>query len=159
MAPPPQGHRILIVDEVDDTRKTLAYAVEELMKDIAAERADFLAAATSSKAPPAGPVTPGGLANAQDGSQQTMDGAAAAAALAAASEQEVAAAAAAAGWQEPQLGVFVVHNKLKPKLRELPEWLMSSAYFAAAHIPDQWVSNMPRAATAPQGEEGGAGRL
>lgn len=52
---------------------------------------------------------------------------------------EVVAAAAATGWQEPRLGVFVVHNKLKPKLRELPEWLMSSAYFAAAHIPAQWV--------------------
>ncbi|TRM69827.1 hypothetical protein BD626DRAFT_475419 [Schizophyllum amplum] len=33
------GKKILIVDEVDDTRKTLQYAVSELKKDIAAELA------------------------------------------------------------------------------------------------------------------------
>jgi hypoxanthine phosphoribosyltransferase len=29
-----------------------------------------------------------------------------------------------AAWVEPQLGVFVLHNKLRPKLAELPESLM-----------------------------------
>ena len=31
------GRKVLIVDEVDDTRTTLAYAVSELQKDIAAQ--------------------------------------------------------------------------------------------------------------------------
>lgn len=33
-----QGHNILVVDEVDDTRKTLSYAVDELQRDIAKQR-------------------------------------------------------------------------------------------------------------------------
>ena len=35
------GKRILIVDEVDDTRTTLEYAVKELEKDVEAARAKF----------------------------------------------------------------------------------------------------------------------
>jgi len=37
------GKNILIVDEVDDTRTTLAYAVQELNKDIEEEKRKFLA--------------------------------------------------------------------------------------------------------------------
>lgn len=36
-----QGHNILIVDEVDDTRKTLSYAVAELAKDIEHQRVAY----------------------------------------------------------------------------------------------------------------------
>ncbi|KXZ47230.1 hypothetical protein GPECTOR_37g236 [Gonium pectorale] len=36
-----QGHNILIVDEVDDTRKTLSYAVAELTKDIEKQRSEY----------------------------------------------------------------------------------------------------------------------
>jgi uncharacterized protein len=38
------GKNILIVDEVDDTRTTLAYAVQELTKDIEEEKRKFLQA-------------------------------------------------------------------------------------------------------------------
>lgn len=66
------GKRILIVDEVDDSRQTLEYAVRELQADIQAQEA----------------------------------------------------ALAAEGRQAPgstHLGVFVVHNKLRPKKGVLPE--------------------------------------
>ncbi|EFJ47960.1 hypothetical protein VOLCADRAFT_61062 [Volvox carteri f. nagariensis] len=36
-----QGHNVLIVDEVDDTRKTLSYAVSELSKDIEKQRQEY----------------------------------------------------------------------------------------------------------------------
>ncbi|GIL59257.1 hypothetical protein Vafri_14175 [Volvox africanus] len=36
-----QGHNILIVDEVDDTRKTLSYAVSELSKDVEKQRQEY----------------------------------------------------------------------------------------------------------------------
>jgi hypoxanthine phosphoribosyltransferase len=36
------GKNILIVDEVDDTRTTLSYAVQELSKDIEEEKRKFL---------------------------------------------------------------------------------------------------------------------
>jgi hypoxanthine phosphoribosyltransferase len=29
-------------------------------------------------------------------------------------------------WVEPELGIFVLHNKLRPKLAELPEEIMQS---------------------------------
>lgn len=35
-----EGHNILVVDEVDDTRKTLQYAIAELQKDIDTARAE-----------------------------------------------------------------------------------------------------------------------
>ncbi|MEW5317636.1 MAG: hypothetical protein WDW38_008918 [Sanguina aurantia] len=43
-----QGQRILIVDEVDDTRKTLSFAVSELQKDIDAQEADYASRKTAS---------------------------------------------------------------------------------------------------------------
>ncbi|KAI8370165.1 phosphoribosyltransferase-like protein [Choanephora cucurbitarum] len=81
------GRRILIVDEVDDTRTTLAFAVEELKKDIEAEEI-----------------------------RQGMK----------------------PGESNTVLGVFVLHNKLKEKKRELPEEVKKN-YFAAVEMPDQWL--------------------
>eukprot|EP00878_Enallax_costatus_P024787 GHUV01026474.1.p1 GENE.GHUV01026474.1~~GHUV01026474.1.p1 ORF type:complete len:248 (+),score=73.76 GHUV01026474.1:917-1660(+) len=77
-----QGHRILLVDEVDDSRKTLAHAVSELEQDIEAER----------------------LQQKQSNPGQH--------------------------WQAPELGVFVLHNKLRPKLAELPSYIMNARYWA-----------------------------
>jgi hypoxanthine phosphoribosyltransferase len=42
------GQRVLVVDEVDDTRRTLAYAVQQLRADIDAERRAHAAASASS---------------------------------------------------------------------------------------------------------------
>ncbi|KAI8094664.1 phosphoribosyltransferase-like protein [Thamnidium elegans] len=81
------GRRILIVDEVDDTRTTLAYAVEELKKDVEAEEV-----------------------------RRGMK----------------------PGESKTTFGVFVLHNKLKPKKRDLPEDIMKN-YFAAVEMPDQWL--------------------
>ncbi|KAG2487333.1 hypothetical protein HYH03_014049 [Edaphochlamys debaryana] len=88
-----QGHNILIVDEVDDTRKTLSFAVAELNKDVTKQRAEY-------------------EAKRQEGEPE---------------------------WQEPKLGVFVVHNKLKPKTGTLPESLMEAAYFKCMDVPDNWI--------------------
>ncbi|KAI9248090.1 phosphoribosyltransferase-like protein [Sporodiniella umbellata] len=79
------GKNILIVDEVDDTRQTLAFAVRELQKDI---------------------------------------------------EQEEIRHGLAPGASNTRLGIFVLHNKLKPKKQTLPKDL---AYFAAVEMPDQWL--------------------
>ncbi|KAG1451528.1 hypothetical protein G6F56_008061 [Rhizopus delemar] len=79
------GKRILIVDEVDDTRQTLAFAVRELQKDI---------------------------------------------------ELEEARQGLAPGESNTRLGIFVLHNKLKPKKQSLPKNL---DYFAAVEMPDQWL--------------------
>ncbi|KAF8063722.1 XPT1 [Scenedesmus sp. PABB004] len=84
-----QGQRILIVDEVDDSRKTLAHALAELEADVAAERA------------------------AHEG-------------------------AGGAPWAAPELGVFVLHNKQRPKLASLPEHIMRSRYWAGLEIEDCW---------------------
>jgi hypoxanthine phosphoribosyltransferase len=65
------GKRILLVDEVDDSRETLGFAVRELLADIAAQEA---ALATAGQ-----PVPP------------------------------------------THLGVFVIHNKLRPKKGVLPD--------------------------------------
>ncbi|KAI8146174.1 hypothetical protein BJV82DRAFT_576481 [Fennellomyces sp. T-0311] len=81
------GRRILLVDEVDDTRQTLAFAVKELLADIEAEEVKK------------------GL---KPGESNT------------------------------QLGVFVLHNKIKPKKRDLPSAIMKN-YFAAVEMPDQWL--------------------
>ncbi|GAA5797208.1 hypothetical protein HPULCUR_002588 [Helicostylum pulchrum] len=81
------GRRILIVDEVDDTRTTLAYAVEELKKDVEAEEI-----------------------------RRGMK----------------------PGESKTTFGVFVLHNKIKPKKRELTEDIMKN-YFAAVEMPDQWL--------------------
>lgn len=81
------GRRILLVDEVDDTRQTLAFAVRELLQDI---------------------------------------------------EKEEVKKGLKPGESNTKLGVFVLHNKLKPKKRELPESVMKN-YFAAVEMPDQWL--------------------
>ncbi|EPQ56452.1 PRTase-like protein [Gloeophyllum trabeum ATCC 11539] len=82
------GRRALIVDEVDDSRKTLHYAVSELKKDVDREL---------EKLPT--------------------------------SEREALAA-------KTEFAVFVVHNKLKPKLAELPEGVQ---YFVGANVEDVWL--------------------
>ncbi|KAK0238735.1 hypothetical protein EDD85DRAFT_827946 [Armillaria nabsnona] len=82
------GKRTLIVDEVDDTRKTLHYALSELQKDVDKELASYPE-----------------------------------------SERDALRAAT-------QFGVFVVHNKLKPKLAELPA---SLPYYAGEEVGDVWL--------------------
>lgn len=88
-----QGHNVLIVDEVDDTRKTLHYAVAELAKDVVKQRAEYEAQR--------GPEDP--------------------------------------AWKEPNLGVFVVHNKIKDKAGSLPPDLLESRYFKCMDVPDNWI--------------------
>lgn len=79
---------VLIVDEVDDTRTTLHYAVSELQKD-ADEQAK---------------------AQGQDSSNT-------------------------------KFGIFVLHDKIKPKKEDLPESIMSTGnYFAARTVPDYWIA-------------------
>ncbi|ORX46266.1 PRTase-like protein [Hesseltinella vesiculosa] len=80
------GRRILIVDEVDDSRMTMAYAVQEIQKDIEAEEI-------------------------KQGMQP--------------------------GESNTKIGVFVLHNKNKPKKRQLPDEIMKN-YYAAVDLPDQW---------------------
>ncbi|EMD39059.1 hypothetical protein CERSUDRAFT_63970 [Gelatoporia subvermispora B] len=80
------GKRALIVDEVDDSRKTLHYAVSELQKDVERDLASLPE-----------------------------------------SEREA---------QRTKFAVFVVHNKLKPKLAELPTDI---PYFAGADVEDLWL--------------------
>ena len=41
--------------------------------------------------------------------------------------------------EKTQFGIFVLHNKDKPKKGELPEELMKDRYWAAETIPDLWV--------------------
>ncbi|KIY70315.1 PRTase-like protein [Cylindrobasidium torrendii FP15055 ss-10] len=82
------GKRVLVVDEVDDTRKTLSYALSELQKDIDAE-------------------------------------------LATRSPEEAAKLRA-----ETKLSIFVVHNKDKPKLAQLPE---GTPYWAGETLGDLWL--------------------
>ncbi|KAG9312969.1 PRTase-like protein [Chiua virens] len=80
------GKRVVIVDEVDDTRKTLQYALKELQKDVEKEL-------------------------------QTHPE----------SEREA---------NRVEFAVFVVHNKLKPKLGVLPPDI---PYFAGAEVGDVWL--------------------
>ncbi|KAI9464188.1 hypothetical protein HD554DRAFT_2195154 [Boletus coccyginus] len=80
------GRRVVIVDEVDDTRKTLEYALSELRKDVEKE-------------------------------------------LQALSESEREA-------NRTEFAIFVVHNKLKPKVGELPP---DVPYFAGAEVGDVWL--------------------
>ncbi|KAH7914823.1 PRTase-like protein [Hygrophoropsis aurantiaca] len=80
------GRRALIVDEVDDSRKTLQYALSELQKDVELE-------------------------------------------LQAVKESERDAL-------RTQFAIFVVHNKLKPKLGEIPHEI---PYFAGADVEDLWL--------------------
>jgi hypoxanthine phosphoribosyltransferase len=56
------------------------------------------------------------------------------------SPQHCSDAAAAADWQEPRIGIFVVHNKLKPKKAELPLQVVNDGcYFSGCDILDHWV--------------------
>lgn len=80
------GKKILIVDEVDDTRTTLEYAVKELEKDIELAR-------------------------------QRMGGDA----------------------PKTEFGIFVLHNKDKPKKGKLPHDMIDSRYTAAATVKDVWI--------------------
>ncbi|KAG7444278.1 PRTase-like protein [Guyanagaster necrorhizus] len=82
------GKRTLVVDEVDDTRKTLHYALSELQKDVDKELASYPE-----------------------------------------SERDALRAAT-------RFGVFVVHNKIKPKLAELPA---SIPYYAGEEVGDVWL--------------------
>jgi len=80
------GRRVVVVDEVDDSRKTLQYALSELRKDVETE-------------------------------------------LQALPESEREA-------NRTDFAVFVVHNKLKPKLGVLPPDVQ---YFAGAEVDDVWL--------------------
>ncbi|KAF8511842.1 hypothetical protein BU17DRAFT_77478 [Hysterangium stoloniferum] len=80
------GRRALIIDEVDDSRQTLHYAISELQKDVERE-------------------------------------------LQALPESERDAA-------RTRFAVFVVHNKLKPKVKDLP---IDIPYYTGAEVPDVWL--------------------
>ena len=88
------GKNVLIVDEVDDTRTTLHYALNELEKD----------AADQAKSKGVDPET----------------------------NPEF----------KTNFGIFVLHNKLKPKKAELPETMVKDEkrYFAAKNVPDVWLA-------------------
>lgn len=79
------GRRVLIVDEVDDSRTTLEYAVRELQKDVEKE-----------------------LLLLPESERESM---------------------------RPKFGIFVVHNKLKPKKGVLPP---NIPYFSGEDIDDVW---------------------
>jgi len=80
------GRRVLIVDEVDDTRKTLHYALSELRKDIEKE-----------------------LEKVSEAEREAL---------------------------RTKFAIFVVHNKLKPKLATLPS---DVPYYAGAEVDDVWL--------------------
>lgn len=80
------GRRALIIDEIDDSRKTLQYAIEELKKDVERELLTLPE-----------------------------------------SEREAA---------RTQFAVFVVHNKLKPKLGAIPD---DVPYYAGDEVDDLWL--------------------
>ncbi|EPX70599.1 xanthine phosphoribosyltransferase [Schizosaccharomyces octosporus yFS286] len=80
------GKNILIVDEVDDTRTTLHYAVRELQNDVAKQAKEL---------------------NREH--------------------------------EKTSFGIFVVHNKVKPKNAELDKELVDNYYFAGCNTPDYWI--------------------
>lgn len=88
------GKNVLIVDEVDDTRTTLHYALSELEKD-AKQQADA----------------------------KNVD-----------------------LEKNPELktkfGIFVLHDKMKPKKADLPAEILNdeNRYFAAKTVPDEWYA-------------------
>ncbi|CCC67758.1 hypothetical protein NCAS_0A12000 [Naumovozyma castellii] len=88
------GKNVLIVDEVDDTRTTLHYALSELEKD----------AADQAKAQ--------GIDLEKNPEKKT------------------------------KFGIFVLHDKLKPKKADLPDEILKdeNRYFAAKTVPDQWYA-------------------
>ncbi|KAJ3786506.1 hypothetical protein GGU10DRAFT_351506 [Lentinula aff. detonsa] len=82
------GKRVLIVDEVDDTRKTLSYALTELKRDVETE-----------------------LLNRPEADRDALRA-------------------------STKFGIFVVHNKNKPKLAELPE---GTTYYSGEEVDDVWL--------------------
>ncbi|KAJ3841344.1 hypothetical protein F5878DRAFT_610544 [Lentinula raphanica] len=82
------GKRVLIVDEVDDTRKTLSFALTELQKDVENE-----------------------LLKHPEGDLEALRA-------------------------STKFGIFVVHNKNKPKLAELPG---GTVYYAGQEVDDVWL--------------------
>ncbi|SCU83271.1 LAFA_0D02652g1_1 [Lachancea sp. 'fantastica'] len=88
------GKNVLIVDEVDDTRTTLHYALSELEKD----------AADQARAK--------GIDLQQHPEMKT------------------------------NFGIFVLHDKLKPKKADLPEDILNNElrYIAARKVPDKWYA-------------------
>ncbi|KAH3679603.1 hypothetical protein WICMUC_000835 [Wickerhamomyces mucosus] len=84
------GHRILLVDEVDDTRTTLHYAISELKKDLTKQ--------------------------CQEKGIKVED-------------------------SGTTFGIFVVHNKRKPKNADLPSDVFNETnYIAARDIDDVWIA-------------------
>jgi len=84
------GKNILIVDEVDDTRTTLNYAVNELKKDV---------------------------------------------------EEQAKAKGIDVKDSGTNFGIFVLHNKLKPKKADLPADVYNEKnYIAAREIDDVWIA-------------------
>ncbi|KAJ3745550.1 hypothetical protein DFH05DRAFT_1395815 [Lentinula detonsa] len=83
------GKRVLIVDEVDDTRKTLSYALTELKRDVETE-----------------------LLNRPEADRDALRA-------------------------STKFGIFVVHNKNKPKLAELPE---GTTYYSGEEVDDVWLN-------------------
>ena len=82
------GKNVLIIDEVDDTRTTLHYAVSELKKDV-----------------------------------------------------EEQAKAKGANPADTKFGIFVLHDKEKPKRADLPADIMNTGnYFACRTVPDVWIA-------------------
>ncbi|PPQ88713.1 hypothetical protein CVT25_009477 [Psilocybe cyanescens] len=88
------GKHNLIVDEVDDTRKTLHYALSELQKDVETELLNYPE-----------------------------------------SEREALRA-------KTQFGIFVVHNKLKPKLAELPSGTPYANFCGLAPLNYPWEATI-----------------
>ncbi|RLV96024.1 Hypoxanthine-guanine phosphoribosyltransferase [Spathaspora sp. JA1] len=81
------GKNILIIDEVDDTRTTLHYAISELKKDVE-----------------------------KQAKEKNVDP------------------------KSTKFGIFVLHDKQKPKKADLPEDIMNGNYFAARTVPDAWIA-------------------
>lgn len=81
------GKNILIIDEVDDTRTTLHYAVSELKKDVEKQAKERNEDPNTTK-----------------------------------------------------FGIFVLHDKQKPKRADLPVDIMKHNYFCARSVPDVWIA-------------------
>ncbi|KAH3900298.1 hypoxanthine phosphoribosyltransferase SCDLUD_003270 [Saccharomycodes ludwigii] len=85
------GKKILIVDEVDDTRTTLCYALQELEKDVREQSLEK------------------GIKYEESGTK---------------------------------FGIFVLHDKLKPKKAELPDYILKgeNRYICAKQVPNKWYA-------------------
>jgi hypoxanthine phosphoribosyltransferase len=45
--------------------------------------------------------------------------------------------------EKTTFGIFVLHNKNKPKKGKLPDEIVKERYWAAETIPDLWVLKLP----------------